>query len=171
MEQIETKKERIKAIVFHPLFRLIMTSTIVVLLLISCAAQTEDNSGDNNNVTENITTSNDRVSTDAPNETPADFSEEDLRYRGAKIVLTHHARCRMDCRKIDAYEIQEVIDQGHINARKSRDAPPGKGKCPTTAYEGTTRDNQFVRVILGTCEVPKIITVIDLKNDYHCTCK
>ena len=100
----------------------------------------------------------------------ADFSEQDLRFEGKKIVLTRHARCRMDCRKIDAYEIQEVINQGHITARKSKStAPPGK--CPTTAYEGTTRDNQLVRVILGTCETPKIITVIDLKNDYKCTCK
>jgi hypothetical protein len=170
MEKSEIRNQKIKAIAFHPLFRLVMLSMIVVLLLISCEDQVVSNV-DNTTVPEHTTIPDNRVTNDGPNESPAVFSEEDLRYRGAKIALTYHARCRMDCREIDAYEIQEVIDQGHINARKSKDAPPGKGKCPTTAYEGTTRDNQFVRVILGTCKIPKIITVIDLKNDYQCTCK
>lgn len=111
-------------------------------------------------------------SNEAPNEpTPSDFTERDLRYEDKAIKITHHARCRMDCRYIDAYEIQEVIDQGNINHRKSQ-SNPAPGKCPTIAYEGVTKDDQTVRVIVGDCDNrPIIITVIDLKNEYNCTCK
>lgn len=111
-------------------------------------------------------------SNEAPNApNPNDFTERDLRYEDKAIKITHHARCRMDCRYIDAYEIQEVIDQGNINHRKSQ-SNPAPGKCPTIAYEGVTKDDQTVRVILGDCDNrPIIITVIDLKNEYNCTCK
>lgn len=100
----------------------------------------------------------------------ADFTENDLMYNGKKLRLTKHARCRMDCRFIDAYEINEVIQQNKVNERKTkRQAQP----CPSIAYEGTTRDGQQARIVIGACEQksPVVITVIDLKNDYQCACK
>ncbi len=97
------------------------------------------------------------------------FKDKDLRYQDQAIKLTHHGRCRMECRKIDAYEIQEVINQGKVNAKKSN---PNSKPCPTIAFEGKTIDNQTIRVVLGTCEGNyKIVTVIDLKNDWKCDCK
>ena len=100
------------------------------------------------------------------------FKETDLRYNGDAIKVTHHAKCRMNCRKIEAFEIQEIVDKKTINQRKTN-RNPSPGKCPSIAYEGRTqRDNQKIRVILGECENrPIIITVIDLENEYRCNCK
>ncbi|MCH2021538.1 MAG: DUF4258 domain-containing protein [Saprospiraceae bacterium] len=99
-----------------------------------------------------------------------DFTESDLKYQGKTIVVTTHGRCRMGCREIDAYEVQEIIDQDNINDRKSQSLV-SSGECPTIAYEGYTRDKQHVRVILGDCkDDPIIITVIDLENEYKCDC-
>jgi hypothetical protein len=105
-------------------------------------------------------------------EMPSDkeFSEKDLEYKGLPVTLTKHARCRMGCRKIDAYEIQQILDKGIINKRKSgqNDRPD---QCPTTALEGITRDKTNIRVIVAKCETnAKIVTVIDLDNDFTCTC-
>lgn len=97
------------------------------------------------------------------------FTDKDLSYRGQSIALTRHGRCRMGCRNIDAYEIQEVINQGRINARKSN---PNSKPCPTIAFEGKTSDGQTTRVVLGTCKNDyKIVTVIDLDTDWKCDCK
>ena len=100
------------------------------------------------------------------------FTEKDLTFEGKQIKVTHHARCRMDCRTIDAGEIQEIINKKQINQRKSK-PNPSNGRCPSYAYEGRTgRDNQRLRIILGNCEDdPIIITVIDLENEYQCSCK
>lgn len=101
-----------------------------------------------------------------------DFSAKDLQHKGKSVKITHHAQCRMDCRTIDVGEIQEVIDQKQINIYKSK-PNPSAGKCPSYAYEGRTkRDQQRLRIIVGECEDrPIIITVIDLENDYQCSCK
>jgi hypothetical protein len=80
-----------------------------------------------------------------------------------KIVLTKHAQCRMDCRKIDIEEIKEVISKGQINPKKSE---PKKKPCPLLAMEGiTSKEKQKIRVVLAACkEETKIITVIDLNQ-------
>lgn len=84
------------------------------------------------------------------------------------ITYTQHARCRMQCRHIDETEIAEIINQGHINPKKSnaKDKP-----CPTIAYEGVSHDQQHIRVVAAQCNgTLKIVTCIDLKTDYPCQC-
>jgi hypothetical protein len=171
----------IKNYLQHPYFRILMVGAIVLLLLTSCEYGLEQG-----NVAQNPTTINTNPGAAQDNgttgggtnerreEPPApvaanDFTEGDLTYKGKKAVVTRHARCRMGCREIDAFEIQEVIDQDLINYKKNK--PAEGGRCPSIAYEGTTRDRQHVRVIVGECDRdPIIITVIDLGNKYNCTC-
>lgn len=84
------------------------------------------------------------------------------------IEYTRHARCRMGCRHISEKEIFEVLNAGQKNIKKSN---PQAAPCPVTTLEGQTSDNQTVRVVYGQCgDVRKIITVIDLKNDFPCDC-
>lgn len=99
-----------------------------------------------------------------------DFTDSDIRFNNKQVVLTNHGRCRMRCREIDAFEVQEILDQDNINENKSNYLV-SSGECPKIAYEGYTRDKQHVRVILGDCkDDPLIITVIDLENKYDCHC-
>lgn len=97
------------------------------------------------------------------------FTEDDLTYQGKTLIVTKHARCRMGCRKLDDYEVQEVINGGKINARKNK---PAQGdRCKSIAYEGSTTDGQRARVIVGACEDrPVLITVIDLGRKHQCSC-
>lgn len=98
-------------------------------------------------------------------------SQSDIFYHGRKVEITKHGKCRMGCRHIDEYEVQEIVDKGQINPNKSKDAE-GEGKCPTVAIEGYTRDQQHVRIVVADCGsgTPRLVTVIDLENDYQCDC-
>ena len=92
-----------------------------------------------------------------------------LTYGGKELILTRHAKCRMDCREISKAEVREVIREGKENKRKSN---PNDSRCPTIALEDWTEDGQRVRIIVADCDnVAKLVTVIDLKNNYKCTCK
>lgn len=96
------------------------------------------------------------------------FSDKDMTYKGESLRFTRHGRCRSACRQLDPFEIQEVIDQGNINKRKSDYA--GK-PCPAIVYEGTTSDGQKARIVVGACEDDyRVITVIDLGKKWKCTC-
>ncbi len=86
----------------------------------------------------------------------------------ASIIYSKHARCRMDCRKIDEYEIKEILQKGKINHAKSE--PKGKPD-PKFALEGITRDRQNVRVVFAVSEKGLVVvTCIDLDVDYQCSC-
>jgi hypothetical protein len=92
-----------------------------------------------------------------------------LTYDGKELILTHHAKCRMDCREISKAEVREVIREGKENKRKSN---PNDPRCPTIALEDWTEDGQRVRIIVADCDnVAKLVTVIDLENEYRCDCK
>ena len=86
-----------------------------------------------------------------------------------RIIYTHHAQCRMGCRKITKAEIDDVLKNGKKNLRKSNaHATP----CPVVAKEKRTVDGQMARVVYAKCPgKTKIITVIDLKKKHHCNCK
>jgi Domain of unknown function (DUF4258) len=86
----------------------------------------------------------------------------------AHLVLTRHARCRMDCRHITTKEIHEILDSGTINYSKSEpDARPD----PKYAVEGYTSERQHLRIILAP-EGDKlvIITCIELGVEWACSC-
>jgi hypothetical protein len=89
-----------------------------------------------------------------------------------KIHYSKHAQCRMECRKIDADEVLEILKTGKINYAKSEigNQPDCRRKY---AVEGTTkRDKQRVRIIFAPCgnEVT-VVTVIDIGRDWPCDCK
>ena len=97
--------------------------------------------------------------------------QNDIKFNEKPLKITRHAKCRMQCRYIDAEEVQDIIDQDRINERKS-ETLVSSGQCPTIAYEGFTKDKQHVRVIVGDCkDQAKLITVIDLENEYECDCE
>lgn len=86
-----------------------------------------------------------------------------------RLIYTKHARCRMDCRHIDESEVQEILQKGRINYRKSE--PAGRPD-PKYAFEGTTHDGQQVRIVFAPAKRGMVvITVIDLGTDWTCDCK
>ncbi len=90
-------------------------------------------------------------------------------YRGKDFIYTKHARCRMGCRKIDKGEVAYVLENGKINQRKSN---PSDRPCPTYSYEARSDDGQMIRAVIAECDRSvKLITVIDLENNYRCNCK
>lgn len=98
--------------------------------------------------------------------TPKDIGTLDRDTRNLR--LTKHARCRMDCRHIDISEVKEIIEKGQINPAKSE--PAGKPD-PKYAIEGVTHDGQEVRIVVATTgKGLLVITVIDLKEEWNCSC-
>ncbi len=85
--------------------------------------------------------------------------------RNAQITYSKHAKCRMSCRHIDKNEVEEVLEEGKINSRKSQ---PKRG---TLALESRTDDGQNVRVVFAQkAERLHVVTVIDLGNEWDCDC-
>lgn len=130
---------------------------------------------------QNLTDSNSEIvefdidTKEAEDLTPREVTDETepgnqrLTYDGKELILTRHAKCRMDCREISQAEVREVIKEGKENKRKSN---PNDARCPTIALEDWTEDGQRVRIIVANCDnVAKLVTVIDLENEYRCDCK
>lgn len=132
--------------------RLFLIINLIYLLLISCNSNNSSNSNQNSQT----------VSKDSSDSNFSDSKDKKLKI-SSKIVLTKHAQCRMDCRKIDIEEIKEVISKGRINPKKS---DLKKKPCPVIAMEGkTSKGKEKVRVVLAACkEETKVITVIDLNQ-------
>lgn len=86
----------------------------------------------------------------------------------SRIIYTKHARCRMDCRHIDESEVKEILAKGTINYEKSE---PNDKPDPKYAFEGTTHDQQHVRIIFAPSKKGLVvITVIDLEKEWQCAC-
>ena len=84
------------------------------------------------------------------------------------LILTKHAKCRMDCRHITAQEIKEIIHNGNVNYSKSGRGNKGDD---TYALEGYSNEHQHLRVVVA----PEndglvVITCIDLDNEWPCNC-
>ena len=84
-----------------------------------------------------------------------------------RLVLTRHARCRMDCRHITQAEVEDIMRNGDINYRKSEvDDKP----CPVYALEGFV-NNEKLRIVFAQCDQKtKVVTVIDLDKEWQCDC-
>src|SRR5258705_11850483 len=80
------------------------------------------------------------------------------------LILTKHAKCRMDCRHITEQEIKEIIHAGNVNY--SRSGTGNKGD-DTYALEGYSNEHQHLRVVVA----PEndglvVITCIDLDKEW-----
>ena len=75
----------------------------------------------------------------------------------------------MECRHITQKEVEGIVRNGEINYKKSdvNDMP-----CPTYALEGFTDDKQHVRIVFAQCDFKtKVVTCIDLDNEFACDCE
>lgn len=87
-----------------------------------------------------------------------------------QLRFSKHARCRMDCRHIDKSEVQQLLQEGSINRRKSDlDA---EDVCQRRyALEGYSNEGQQIRMIVASCgTTTTVITVIDIGEDWACAC-
>lgn len=88
--------------------------------------------------------------------------------RIAYLKYSSHAKCRMDCRRISQAEVEEIMQDGKINYRKS---DLDNSRCPRYALEGRTSDEQRVRIVYAQCnESTTVVTVIDLEKEWSCDC-
>lgn len=84
------------------------------------------------------------------------------------IRYSEHARCRMACRRVSEAEVREMMKEGKINYRKSDLKGAG---CPRYALEGTSTDNQRLRVVFAQCDDSTVVvTAIDLDTAFECQC-
>lgn len=97
---------------------------------------------------------------------PKDPSE--LNRAESNFIYTKHAKCRMECRHIDASEVAEIYRTGKINYKKSEIE---NSRSPKYAIEGTTHDRQHVRIIYAPAKNGVVVvTVIDLEQEWQCAC-
>lgn len=140
-------------------FALVVVLAIVLLLVRRCQH------ADNDNVPKPRTTN----TTDKKQTYPTGVNRNrGFDRRISYIEYTEHAKCRMQCRRISQAEVEEIMRDGKINYKKSdvNDRP-----CPTYALEGTTRDDQRVRIVFAQCDFKtKVVTCIDLDTDWECSC-
>jgi Domain of unknown function (DUF4258) len=121
------------------------------------------------NPRQNTEQTNKRITINPPSPAENQNRAEGFDRNHSNLVITKHARCRMACRHIDESEIKEILQNGNINASKIEDDARGK----TFPIEGTTHDNQRVRIVFA----PKpngemvVVTCIDLERDWSCDCK
>lgn len=81
------------------------------------------------------------------------------------LILTRHAKCRMECRHINSNELQEILHDGKLNEAKTEQDSRG----PKYALEGYTQEHQHLRVVFapeGNDVV--VVTCIDLDNEWPC---
>jgi hypothetical protein len=91
--------------------------------------------------------------------------------RNPSIVnYSKHARCRMGCRHISEAEVKEILQEGKINYSKSE--LKGAECKKRYAVEGTTSDNQKVRIIFAPCQTEvTVVTVIDIGKEWPFDCE
>ena len=96
------------------------------------------------------------------------FSNNDSFRNTSHLILTKHAKCRMDCRHITEDEIKEIIHDGKVNEAKSG---PGSKGDETYALEGYSNEQQHLRIVVAPeSDGLVVITCIDLDNEWQCNC-
>jgi len=107
---------------------------------------------------------------DDPNDPASNPTNRDKGFdrRTSYLEYSNHATCRMQCRHVSKAEVEEIMQEGKINYNKS---DLQNARCPPYAVEGTTHDDQRVRIVFAQCnDKTVVVTVIDLGTDYACDC-
>jgi hypothetical protein len=107
----------------------------------------------------------------ATNLVAPDINESNgLNRHPSHIKYSKHAQCRMACRHIDASEIQDILENGTINYKKSE--LQGEDCSKKYAVEGYSKDNQHLRIIFAPCtDEVTVVTCIDIGREWACDCK
>jgi hypothetical protein len=88
--------------------------------------------------------------------------------RVSYLQYSNHAKCRMECRHITEQEVEEAMQEGKINYKKS---DIRNSRCPRYALEELTKDDQHIRVVFAQCNnYTEVVTVIDLGTEWTCDC-
>jgi hypothetical protein len=88
--------------------------------------------------------------------------------RVSYLQYSNHAKCRMECRHITEQEVEEAMQEGKINYKKS---DIRNSRCPRYALEEITKDDQHIRVVFAQCNnYTEVVTVIDLGTEWTCDC-
>ena len=86
--------------------------------------------------------------------------------KAGHLILTRHARCRMQCRDISEQKINEILRDGEIDYNKSE---PNEPRGPRYALEGYSHEHQHLRVIFAPEKDDIIVvTCIDLDKEWPC---
>jgi hypothetical protein len=88
----------------------------------------------------------------------------------AVINYSQHALCRMGCRFIDSTEVNDILQNGAINFKKSNLQANACEK--RFALDGFSKqDNQHIRIVVVPCgNTITVVTCIDLNKDWLCEC-
>jgi hypothetical protein len=145
-----------------------MKKILPLILLVVLAVLTLVIRNCNSSEPEKPTTKNQKK-TDTTRQTET-YPRRGLNRNPSHINYSKHARCRMDCRRIDEAEVQQILKGGKINYAKSE--LRGEDCKKKYAVEGTTKDDQKVRIIFAPCSNEiTVVTVIDLGKEWVCNCE
>ena len=137
---------------------LILVATLAVLLFAARRCKNEPSTRSKTNVS----------NTQAKKNTDAIDRDKGFDRRISYLEYSNHAKCRMQCRKISQAEVEEIMQDGKINYKKS---DLQNSRCPQYALEGVTADHQEVRIVFAQCnEKTVVVTVIDLDTEWSCSC-
>ncbi len=98
------------------------------------------------------------------NPKPSPNEPTELSYKGKKMSVTRHAKCRMGCRFINEKEIMEVLNQDKQTETRNN------GECPALSYEGKSNGKKL-RIVVADCPTPRLVTVIELDAEHKCDCE
>ena len=132
----------------------------ILLAVLAITAITIRNCISSNTSTKKKTTTNEE----------ATYTQRGLNRNPSNINYSKHAKCRMDCRKIDEVEIKDILKNGTINYKKSE--LQGADCKKKYVVEGISKDDQKLRIVFAPCgsEIT-VVTCIDLNKEWECSCE
>lgn len=103
----------------------------------------------------------------ASSESAKNNVDGEINRNASQIIYSRHAKCRMDCRHIDAAEIREILAHGTVNQRKIEKDDRGT----TYPLEGTV-NKHHLRVVFAPKgqDAVEVVTCIDLDTEWQCDC-
>ena len=144
---------------------------IILLVIMAVVAISVKQCKKNNSTTKTTTRQNNIPPISSNRSAPSsnnNANRDGLDRNPDRLFYSKHARCRMKCRHITQEEVKEILVDGTINYNKS-ELQDQRG--PKYAVEGNTHDGQHVRIIFApNTQHINVVTVIDLEEDYACSC-